>query len=88
MMDAILDITGIITVREEAVPILQVVLKAAVTNTMVIPTPIVQEELVIPLLPILLLFQNQVVAREQLLALELIAERIVQNLTLQELTSL
>jgi hypothetical protein len=88
MMDAIRDITEIITVREEAVPILQVVLKAAVTNTMVIPTPIVQEELVIPLLPILLLFQNQVVAREQLLALELIAERIVQNLTLQELTSL
>jgi hypothetical protein len=51
--DVIQDITEITTAQEEVVPIPKVVLKAAVTNTMAIPTPIAQAELVILLLPIL-----------------------------------
>jgi hypothetical protein len=85
---AIQDITGIITALEEAALTINLVLKTAATNTTEIPMPIVQEEPVILLLPILCQFQNQVTVQAQSLARELIAEQIVRNLTLRELLSL
>jgi len=48
-MVVITDITGIITVQEEAVLIQKPVLKHVAINIMAIPMPIVQVELVIPL---------------------------------------
>ena len=47
-MVVITDITGIITVQEEAVLIQKPVLKHVAINIMAIPMPIVQVELVIP----------------------------------------
>jgi hypothetical protein len=52
-MVAIQDITGITTALEEAVLTINLVLKTAAMLIMVIPMPIVQEESVILLLPIL-----------------------------------